>query len=122
MKISSGVIRKPPPTPNMPGDEAHGRAEAQDQEDADRHIGDGEVDLHGRGPSFAPGRSKAPGCGLFERARGHSGAMRHHTALRPVDGASCESAFPGGCVGRRELCVGRSLRQLRVFALPPAPA
>ncbi|MGY4412899.1 hypothetical protein ACVWW4_004635 [Bradyrhizobium sp. LB7.1] len=48
MKIKSGVIRKPPPIPNMPGDEADRRAHRQHQEDVDRKIGDREIELHRR--------------------------------------------------------------------------
>ena len=46
MKMSSGVIRKPPPMPNMPGDESDRESHGEDQEDVDRQVGDREIDLH----------------------------------------------------------------------------
>ena len=46
MKISSGVIRKPPPMPNMPEMKPTASPMREDQENIDGQIGDREVDLH----------------------------------------------------------------------------
>ena len=48
-KISSGVIRKPPPMPNMPEMNPDRHAEADDDKDVDRQVGDRKVELHGAG-------------------------------------------------------------------------
>ena len=47
-KINSGVIRKPPPMPNMPEITPTAKPDRQDDEDIDRQVGDRKVDLHGR--------------------------------------------------------------------------
>ena len=47
-KIRSGVIRKPPPIPNRPETKPDRRADAEDHQHADGHLGDGQVDLHDR--------------------------------------------------------------------------
>ena len=49
-KISSGVIRKPPPMPNMPEMKPTASPIAEDQENIDGQVGDGEVDLHAGSP------------------------------------------------------------------------
>jgi len=47
-KISSGVIRNPPPMPNIAGHETDRRAHRQDEENIDRDVGDRKVKLHAR--------------------------------------------------------------------------
>ena len=47
-KINSGVIRKPPPMPNMPDTKPDRRAHRQDEENVDRNVGDRKVKLHAR--------------------------------------------------------------------------
>ena len=53
MKISSGVIRKPPPMPNMPEMKPTASPIAEDEEDIDRQVGDRKVDLHETGSAGA---------------------------------------------------------------------
>ena len=50
MKINSGVIKKPPPTPNMPEIESDRPAHAQQQEHVDRHLCYGQVNLEHDAP------------------------------------------------------------------------
>ena len=38
--INSGVIKKPPPTPNIPGKDAHDAAQPQNGDNIDRITGD----------------------------------------------------------------------------------
>ena len=49
MKNNSGVIRKPPPTPNHARQDAHDSADSQKQERVDRYFGNRQVKLHVRG-------------------------------------------------------------------------
>ena len=56
MKISSGVIRKPPPMPNMPEMKPTASPMPEDQEHVHRQVGDRKIDLQGcvRGLTGAP--------------------------------------------------------------------
>ena len=50
MKINSGVIKNPPPTPNMPERNPDRKPHRQHEEDVDGNISDRKVDLHGLSP------------------------------------------------------------------------
>ena len=62
-KIKSGVIRKPPPMPNMPDTKPTAAPIARMQKNIDRYVGDRKVELHARLLSELAG-------GLAETARG----------------------------------------------------
>ena len=47
MKISSGVIRNPPPMPNMPEMNPTAKPHREHQKDVDGNVGDRKVNLHG---------------------------------------------------------------------------
>ena len=59
MKNRSGVRMKPPPTPNMPREQPDHRADDEQAEAVDGDLGDGEVDLHRRGPGRLRARLRA---------------------------------------------------------------
>ena len=64
-KNRSGVIRKPPPTPNMPDSTPTIPPRPSSEERVDGHLGDGQVDLHA--PSLDPRPSDAQGIVLSHR-------------------------------------------------------
>ena len=47
MKINSGVIRNPPPIPNMPEMNPTARPIASSEKDVDGNVGDRKINLHG---------------------------------------------------------------------------
>ena len=59
-KINSGVIRKPPPMPNIPEMKPTASPMPEDQEDVDGQVSDGEIDLHAGGPAVFLDEPRGP--------------------------------------------------------------
>ena len=69
MKISSGVIRKPPPMPNMPEMNPTASPMNEDEQDVDRQFGDRKVDLHETGSADARALTRSFGPQVRDQTR-----------------------------------------------------
>jgi hypothetical protein len=98
-KIRSGGHEEPAADAEQARDEAHGRAHPQDQENADRHLGDREIKLHAVPPAAVMASEWLP------------------QGFGPDAGAPCPRELPSGRTQPRPAAMD-SLRAGRGRALP----
>ena len=118
-KISSGVIRKPPPTPNMPGEKADRSAHGEEDEDVRRHLGDGQIEVH-TSPRCPTDRARRMPRGRGAARSGAVPARRHQVEFGPRTFTSAidrtrTSDIPGDAEGRS---AGSATRTARVRERP----